>query len=57
MCQATSLCGNIALDIPNILRLDTSDLNSRLDNNLATFTNMVDYITLFEFVEFFHSDQ
>lgn len=45
----------IASDIPNALQLDSSDFNSRLDNDLATFTSMVDYNTLFEFVELFNS--
>lgn len=55
MFQPTSLCSIIASDIPNALQLDSSDFNSRLDNDLATFTSMVDYNTLFEFVELFNS--
>jgi hypothetical protein len=54
--QSTPLCSNIASNIPNMLQLDTSEFNSPLDNGLATFTDMADYHTLFEFVELFKSD-
>lgn len=54
--QSTLLCSNVASNIPNMLQLDTSEFNSQLDNGLATFTDMADYHTLFEFVELFNSE-
>lgn len=55
--HSTSLCSNIASAIPTMLQPGTSDFDSQLNNELATFTNMFDYDRLFEFVRPFSPDQ